>query len=206
MGLVKDYSELNKIAEDISKKISEINLKYLNSDVDYPYDEVSKLIGKYDAMLGKVLKKRYSSISEFLSKIDSKRGKIVDELDAPSKYEVLNMASESNIEAILNYLANSRLDDENSKKIVGDKIFPIVKDMDLKNIIYLYRQSKNVVSNDNNTLGYLKDMFVGYIISNIVHNPARGRVRSSVIWTYEEVCENILKEDMLKVDENSRIK
>ena len=83
MGLVKDYSELNKIAEDISKKISEINLKYLNSDVDYPYDEVSKLIGKYDAMLGKVLKKRYSSISEFLSKIDSKRGKIVDELDAP---------------------------------------------------------------------------------------------------------------------------
>ena len=205
MGLVKDYSELNKIANDVVKKISDINEKYLNSDGEYPYSEVNELINKYDMMLGKILKKKYSFVSEFLNKIDSKRSEKVDELDAPNKYEVLNMASEDSINEILYYLSkNYKIEDRDNKKIVADKIFPIVKDMDLKNTIYLYRQSKKMVSGDS--LGYLQDMFVGFIISNIVHNPARGRARSSVIWTYEEVCKNILEEDMISVDSNSKSK
>jgi hypothetical protein len=68
----------------------------------------------------------------------------------------------------------------------------------LRYTIYLYRKSKDVVSNDSEILAYLQEMFVGYIISNIVHNPARGRIRSSVVWTYEEICMNILNEEVLK--------
>ena len=131
---------------------------------------------------------------------------MIEELDAPSKYEVLNMASEKNIEQILNYLSNNELDDENNKKIVVNKIFPIVKNMDLKNTIYLYRRSKNIVGNDANALGYLQEMFVGYIVSNFAHNPARRGARRSVGWTYEEICKDILKEDVLSVDTDSKSK
>ena len=205
MRLVKDYLELNKIAKEMVKEISEINEKYLNNDGNYPYDEVDKLIDKYDAMLQKLLKKRYSSFSEFLNSINSNRSEKVSKLYAPSKYEVLNMASRENINDILYYLSqNYKIEEEETMKKVGDKIFPIVKGMDLGNIIDLYRQSKKIVSGDS--LGYLQSLFVGYIISNMVHNPARGKVRSNVLWTYEEVCKNILKEEVLREGKSSRSK
>ena len=47
-------------------------------------------------------------------------------------------------------------------------------------------------------------MFVEYIISNILNDPARKGVKSGVVWTYKEICYNILDEDVLKIRRNAK--
>jgi len=204
MSIKKDYLQLNKMADEIVDSISSINEKYLDDNIEYPYNEVYILVDKYDLMLRKVLKKRYSLVNDVLNKINPKRKDMLVELDAPNKYEILNMASERNISKLLDFFKNNSLVDDESSQYIKHKMFPVIKNMELKNITYLYRECKQIVSQDSYSLGKLQNMFVGYIISNIMHDPARGMsgYRTSMLWTYEEVCKNILKEEVLEVDNN----
>lgn len=198
MSLVKDYDELNKLADEIVNTIGAINEKYLNEDMEYPYGDVSKLMNRYDVMLGKVLRKRYSLFSDFLNKINSKRRDTVRGLEALNKYELLNIASNNSILQLLELFSDKKLYDEDSRKILNDKIFPIVKNMNLSGVVSLYKKIKEKTY-DENSLRNLQEMFVGYIISNILHDPVRGRSRSAVVWSYEEICKNILNEESLKL-------
>ena len=198
MSLVKEYDKLNKLADEVVKDIGVINEKYLNEDIEYPHGDVSKLMDRYDVMLGKVLRKRYSLISIFLSKINSKRRDTVRSLESLNKHEILNTASNNTIMQLLELFSDKKLYDEDNRKILNDKIFPIVKNMNLSGVVSLYKKIKEKTY-DENALRNLQEMFVEYIISNILHDPVKGRTRGAVVWTYEEICKNILNEESLKL-------
>ena len=51
MSLVKKYEQLNKVALELVETIRLINEEYLKrdiNDIQYPYDEVSKLANEFD--------------------------------------------------------------------------------------------------------------------------------------------------------------
>lgn len=208
MRLEKRYEELNLMAMEIENAICELQLGYLNDDdKGYPYSDIYDLVDKYDVMYKKLQKKKYSSLNEFLNNLNANRKKVYEELSAASKYDVLSLACEKTLPFVLRNFMKYIPVDEKTGNSVHDKLFPIVKDLELSSIILLYRQLKerigNVAEIDKGTsLTYLQQIFVRYVLSKLSHNPMNKYSRVRTMYTYEEICEQLLDEPVLKFKSN----
>ena len=73
-----------------------------------------------------------------------------------------------------------------------------------KNILKAEKKCDRILHNGN-ALAYLQEIFVEYIISNILSEQKRKGVKSGVIWSYKEICYKILDESVLKFRKVERI-
>lgn len=207
MNLVKSYEELNKLSDELVSSIVNVNSDYLKSDsFDYPYDFVDNMLNKYSSLYNKVIRKKNSFINLFLSKFSSKRLEWLNSMIVYDKYEIFNMASEKTVPAILEYFEEHKLVEEDLEDISA-KIFPTIRGFYLKPLVNLYRECKKCdrILHNGNALAYLQEIFVEYIISNILSEQKRKGVKSGVIWSYKEICSKILDESVLKFRKVERI-
>ena len=207
MNLVKSYEELNKLSEELVSNIVNINSNYLKSDsTDYPYDQVDGMLNKYNSLYNKVIRKKNSFGNLILSKFSSKRLEWLNSMIVYDKYEIFNMASEKTVPCILEYFEEHRLVEEDLENISA-KVFPTIRGFYLKPLVNLYRECKKCdrILHNGNALAYLQEIFVEYIISNILSEQKRKGVKSGVIWSYKEICYKILDESVLKFRKVERI-
>lgn len=207
MSLVKKYEELNKLSEECVKKIMSINQEYLKSDsMDYPYDVVDNMLNNYNSLYNKVIRKKNSFINILLCKFSSKKEELLHSMLVYDKYEIFNVASEKTVPYILEYFEEHKLVEEDLEDISA-KVFPTIRGFYLKSLVNLYRECKKCdrILHNGNALAYLQEIFVEYIISNILSEQKRKGVKSGVIWSYKEICYKILDESVLKFRKVERI-
>ena len=65
---MKKSIELNKIIEEVVVSIRDLNEKYLIGEIDYPYNEISSLLDKYDVKYRRLMKKKNSLINKIFGK------------------------------------------------------------------------------------------------------------------------------------------
>ena len=70
MNLKLDFYKLNKFSDEVSTKLYSIYMDYLNYEVDFPYDEVNKLVDRYERLYFKVYKNKNSGLNKILCKIN----------------------------------------------------------------------------------------------------------------------------------------
>lgn len=200
MSLVNSYVELNRVADEMIATIKNINERYFNEDIEYPNNEISMFLNKYDVMFKRVIRKRNSIVNKILNKINKKRQKQLDGMKILDRYEVHNKASVESISLILDTFEQNKLT-EDSRVEVKEKLFPVVNGFSLYYLVELYPKCKKCerIQRSANGLAYLQEMFVEFIIANILHDNMRKGLKSGVVWSYQEICNNILDEKPYKI-------
>ena len=202
MNLKFDFYKLNKFSDEVSTKLYSIYMDYLNYEVDFPYDEVNKLIDRYEKLYFKVYKNKNSGLNKILCKINFFGNDLDPKYNAPSSDELLLRVSDKVFCYIL-FDANKYVPiDEDSKNIIFNKLLPIVKNLRVVEITDIYSKMKKsaIIRGfvfDDRSYALLQEMFVNFIISIMSHNPYNkfNYMRSS--WTVEDICMNILKEPLM---------
>lgn len=200
MNLMKKSIELNKIIEEVVVSIRDLNEKYLIGEIDYPYNEISSLLDKYDVKYRRLMKKKNSLINKILCKMNSKRKKMIKELKLLDKYEVHNKASVESIPLILDVYEQNKLSEE-SREEIKKKLFPVMNGFTLYYLVELYPKCKRCdrIQRSANGLAYLQEMFVDFIIARILNDNKRKGLNYGVVWTYQEICNNFLDEKPYKI-------
>ena len=49
MSIKLEFIKLNRVAEEVSSKLYDIYINYLNNDIEFPYYEVNKLVDRYES-------------------------------------------------------------------------------------------------------------------------------------------------------------
>ena len=206
MGLEKQFNELNMLAGDIKAILYNIYVSYLKKKYEFPYETVYTIIDKYELAYQRAYKKKYSKINEILNNFDEKKRSKWEKLNAPSREEIIAHVCEKIVPSILENAPRYLPVDQNSKMAISNKLFPIVKDLKLSSIIGMYNEFKKYIVDNGEKVSfetsvYLQQMFVGFIMAKLSHNPMNKYSRSRMCYTYEEVCESMLDESALFLEE-----
>lgn len=203
MSLMGDFFKLNHMADEVSSKLFQIYVSYLNGSIDFPYVEVEKLLNSYTLLYLETYKKKNSKINKLLRTIDS----LYYEYEAPSKEMIIKQVNRK-VFAQIYFEAHKYFPvDEYSKVVISGKLFPIVKDMTVAQLVDIYKKMKKsamirgVVLSDN-SFALFQQVFVHYIMSVLSQKQnAKGRL------TYDEVCMSMLNEPVLSFNNvNKRVK
>ena len=205
MGLSRKFNELNSFANELSSAIYEIYENYLNNDIDFPYKTVSVLNEKYDKMREEIYKSKYSKLNEIFYNFSVRKKEIWNKFNAPTVEEIFNNASEKSLSLIRRDVKKYLPSDDITKEAISNRLVPIVKNLKLSSITGLYNEFKKILSKSHfNNLDkreiYLQQMFVGFIMTNLAHNPMNKYSRSRMMYTYDEVCKKILDEPVLSLE------
>lgn len=202
MGLKIDFVRLNRTANEVSSKLYDMCINYLNNDIEFPYYEVNKLVDKYESFYLRVYKNKNSNINKFLSKMNVFSDELDSKYNAPSKDVLLLQVSEKIFYQVL-FDANKYIPtDEESKEYIYNKLLPIIKNLRVVDITDIYSKIKKsaiirgfVFNDKSNAL--LQEMFVNFIISVLSYNSYNKFNYIKSEWTPEEVCRSILNEPIL---------
>lgn len=215
MGLKIDFFKLNKTAREVSLKLYDIYINYLNNEIEFPYDDVDKLINRYESFYLKVYKKKNSNITKLLCKINIYDEMLDVKFNVPSKEMILSQVSEKAFFQILFNAEKYIPFDVKSKEVIFNKLYPIAINLSVVEITDIYSKMKKsaiirgVVFNDD-AYALLQEMFVSYIISILSHNSynkysfIRSQWISESEWTPEDVCRNILNEPILYINSSMK--
>jgi len=202
MNLKLEFYKLNKVAGEVTTKLYNIYIDYLNYEMDFPYDDVSMLVDRYENLYLKVYKNKNSGLNKLLCKMNLFGNDLDSKFNAPSKDELLLRVSEKVFCQIL-FDANKYVPvNEESKNDIFEKLFPIVKNLRVVEITDIYSKMKKsaIIRGfvfDDKSSAMLQEMFVGFIISILSHNSYNKFNYMKSSWTPEEICMNILKEPLM---------
>lgn len=202
MNLSFNFIKLNKMADDISYKLYDMYVDYLNSGIDFPYEERNILIDGYDLFYVKVYKNKNSNINKLLFKINILDNDCDLKYNAPSKDLLLLQVSQKTFCYILFFADRYIPYDMDSKEIIFNKLFPIIINLKVSNIVELYSKIKKCAIIRGVVLNYdsesfLQEMFVSFIMFVFSRNADKDFCYMKSRWTFEEVCQYILKEPIL---------
>lgn len=202
MNLKLEFIKLNKVAEEVSSKLYDIYINYLNNDIEFPYYEVNKLVDRYDSFYIKLYNKKNVGFNKFLIKMNIFGNDFDTRYNAPSRDELLLRVSEK-VFCLILFEANKYVPvDDESKNMIFDKLFPVVKNLRVVDITDIYSKMKKsaiirgFVFNENST-AMMQEMFVNFIISVLSHNSYNKFNYMKSSWTPEEICISILKEPLM---------
>jgi len=202
MNLKLEFYKLNKVAGEVTTKLYNIYIDYLNYEMDFPYDDVSMIVDIYENLYLKVYKNKNSGLNKLLCKMNLFGNDLDSKFNAPSKDELLLRVSEKVFCQIL-FDANKYVPvNEESKNDIFEKLFPIVKNLRVVEITDIYSKMKKsaIIRGfvfDDKSSAMLQEMFVGFIISILSHNSYNKFNYMKSSWTPEEICMNILKEPLM---------
>ena len=202
MNLKMDFYKLNKVANEVSSKLYNIYIDYLKYEIDFPYDDVFKLVDRYETLYTKVYNKKNSGFNKLLSKINFFGNDNDSRYNAPSKDNLQLSVSEKVFNLIL-FDANRYIPvDEDSKNYIFNKLLPIVNNLRVTEIADIYSRIKRsaIIRGfvfDEKSSGLLQEMFVDFVISVLSHNSYNKFNYMKSVWTPEEICINILKEPIM---------
>ena len=202
MSIKLEFIKLNRVAEEVSSKLYDIYINYLNNDIEFPYYEVNKLVDRYESFYIKVYNKKDSGLNKLLIKMNVFGNDFDTRYNAFSKDELLLHVSEKVFILIL-FEANKYVPvDDDSKNVIFDKLFPVVKNLRVVDITDIYSKMKKsaiirgFVFNENST-AMMQEMFVNFIISVLTYNSYNKFNYMKSSWTPEEICMKILKEPLM---------
>lgn len=202
MNLRMEFYKLNKVANDVSVKLYNMYIDYLKYGIDFPYDDVNKLVDKYDSFYLKVYNKKNSGFNKLLSKINFFGNQNDSRYSAPSKDALLLLVSEKVFCQIL-FDANKYVPvDEVSRNYILNKLLPIVNNLRITEITDIYSKMKKsaIIRGfvfDENSFALLQEMFIDFIISILSNNSYNKFNYMKSVWTPEDICVNILKEPLM---------
>ena len=202
MGLKIDFYKLNKVSNEVSEKLYNIYIDYLKYEIDFSYDEVNKLVNRYESFYLKVYNKKKSGINKLLSKINFLGNENDSRYNAPSKDTLLLSVSEK-VFCLILFDANKYVPvDEDSKNYIFNKLFPIVNSLRVTDIADIYSKMKKsaIIRGfvfDENSSSLLQEMFIEFIMSVVSNNSYNKFNYMKSVWTPEDICINILKEPVM---------
>ncbi len=202
MNLKLEFYKLNRVSDEVSTKLYNIYIDYLNYEVDFPYDDVNKLVDRYEKLYLKVYKNKNSGLNRLLCKMNLFGNNLDPRFNAPSKDELLLRVSDKIFCWIL-FDANKYIPvSEEGKNVIFNKLFPIVKNLRVVEITDIYsKMRKSAIIRgfvfDDKSSAMLQEMFVEFIISILSHNSYNKFNYMKSSWTPEEICLNILKEPLM---------
>ena len=202
MNVKLAFYKLNKVAGEVSTKLYNVYMDYLNYEVSFPYDDVNKLVDRYEKLYLKVYKDKKSGLNKLLYKMKFFGNDLDPRYNAPSKDEILLNVSEKTFCYIL-FDANKYVPvDLDSKNIIFDKLLPIVINLRVVEITDIYSKMKKsaIIRGfvfDDKSSAMLQDLFIDFIISILSHSSYNKFNYMKSSWTPEEICINILKEPLM---------
>jgi len=202
--LEQKFYELNAVALDIINAIHGIQIGYLNGNMEYPYSDIDILMYNYVNLFNRINKKKNSMINRIINRIDIKRNLCFERISLIDERQILMRASEKTLFYIYSNIDKYIPSDDESVSRISNKLYPIIKDLDMDTIVAIYHRFKNSVENDidkDNKLSHLQCMFMGYVMYKVrIHNDDKKVSKL----TYEEACRYILNEDVLDVSRKFR--
>ena len=200
MDLVRKVTDLKIMKTDIYDRLIKLYTNYLSSDCEFPYLEVNNLFSKYDVLYCKISKRinnRFPRIKTIKS----------DDIRGFSKFEIEKEVSERVLAYIYLDVGKYVPFDLKSKQIIFNKLLPIFKNFDFSELADIYKKFKISASIrgimvEGDLSSFVQQLFVDYIMLSLSHNLGTKYSDPSSLWTYESVCEQILKEPILRVNSN----
>lgn len=185
--------EINRYVDEVTNRIHSIQLQYLMSNSEYPYNQVNELVRKYKNLYDRLY------LGWFVFG-DKRKGN--EKMEKIRVSEMLCNASELTVSYIVDNFDLYVPNNDSEKYKISSKLYPIIANLSLKKIISLYDVFKiNISKNldnfefDEASWMYLQQMFVGYISVKV----SQGRQNNVEYfeWSYNDICEVILKESDL---------
>lgn len=189
MFLEQKFYEINAVALEIINIISGIQIGYLSGNKKYPYDDINILISEYLVLYAKYNKKR----NKILNSKDVKRHLVIESLNLIDDRQILLMASKKTIVYICTNMNDYIPENDGSVLKISDKLYPIMKELDMDTIVNLYHKFKNYIENSkllnqDKKILYLQHLFMGYVM-----------YKKEEELTYDDACRYILGDDLMIV-------
>lgn len=203
MSLYSRFVELNALSLDIDTIITRYQITYLENDIEYPEEQINKLLDDYTILFNKAYDKKFSMFNEFLCKLSASRYYFMESLDALHPEEILENSSKKTLFYILqNYDRYIPYDKESQEKI-SNKLYPIISnigDYYLKHFYDIMKENiiKTNCDGSEVCIAYLQDMVVDYIHRHVMMG-IHDFDTSQHFWTTEEVCSCFLKEPLMPI-------
>ena len=198
MFLEEKIQKLNTVALDIINAINGIQIGYLSSNKKYPYNDIDILMYNYLVLYDKYNKKRNSVCNKIINNILINKLSFCEN-DLYDEKRILMMASEKTLFYIFQNIEQYIPDNEHSVVNISDKLYPIIKNLNMDTIVLTYKKFKSYVEgrksiNTDEILLYLQRLFMGYVMYKIRIYNVNGH---EVKMTYKEACRYILNEDVI---------
>lgn len=201
MALEQEIYSINMVALNVVNAIHGIQIGYLLGNKKYPYGEVNKLIAEYMILFNKYSKKKNSIINKIVNGFDSERRLAFKQLNLMDDRQILINASKKTLFHVC--LKNDKYIPYNEESVfrISDKLFPIIKELDMDTIVSLYHKFQDYIPGDESKekkLLHLQQLHMGYVMYKLrIHNCDKSTAKL----TYEEACKYILGEDVLSLSE-----
>lgn len=211
MKLEKDFRELNRFSLNIEQVIIKFYNDYYKNGGKFPYNMLDYYINKYNSVYQLMYKRKESFINKLLSNVSDNFKNMLDRCEVRNSKEILHDVCKNYILIIKNDAFKYIPDDEDNKEKIYYRLFPVIENLYIDEIVDLYRYfvnyvNVNIVDNNEEILYYLQRLFVSYIYI-ILNNDVSSRYKYKYNGNnleYDEVCERVLKEEVKKI--NSKVK
>lgn len=192
----------------ITISLYDLYFKFLKGNNSFPYLEVDRLLNRYELLYCKTFSG--NALQKFLRGVSRKE--LDNDIARLSKDKIMKNVCRRVLGEVyfdaLKYVPKN----EEEKDRISDKLFPILKNFSPFEIADIYMKFKRSaglrgVLIDDNSLVMLQQIFVSSIISVLSHNSDDKYSTVRSLWTYEDVCRDILKEPVLSLESvNKRVR
>jgi len=198
--------DLERMSYATMIRLYEIYFRFLNDNINFPYSDVDELLDSYELLYNKTFNGRV--FKNFLNVINKEE--MDKDLIRLSRNEIVMNVSKKILGLVyfdvFKYVPKNDLDSDR----IFNKLFPILKNFSPYEIAEIYVRFKISASIrgviiDSDVMARLQQIFVNSIML-VLSNNSNNRDCSDSFCNYDYICDRILNEPVLIVNEKKYVR